>query len=71
MQKIATLDNEIESRLLDAELTSRDIPHMVVSYYDTAYDGLFQYSQGWGHVEAPVESKDEVLAILRDLRPTD
>ncbi len=71
MQKISVVENEVEAQLLDAELKNRDIPHLIVSYHDTAYDGLFQYSQGWGHVEAPDEFKDRVLAAIEDLRPTD
>jgi hypothetical protein len=66
--KIVVLENEIEAQLLGAELKTRNIPHLMRSYYDTAYDGLFQFSKGWGHVEAPVEFKDQILTILEDLR---
>ena len=67
-EKIAALNNEVEARLLDAILAERGIPHMVNSYYDTAYDGLFQAARGWGHVEAPPKHREEVIAILEDLR---
>ena len=66
--KIATLENEIEAGLLDAILTERNIPHLMRSYYDTAYDGLFQTQKGWGYVSAPEWFKEEVLEILTDLR---
>ena len=66
--KIATLENEIEARLLDSVLTERDIPHMMRSYFDTAYDGLFQTQKGWGTVNAPRDCQEEVLEILSDLR---
>ena len=42
--KVATLDNEVEVRLLESILNERDIPHRLRSYHDTAYDGLFQTS---------------------------
>ena len=69
--KIATIDNEIEAQLLEAELKSRQIPHVLVSYHDLLFDGAFQLSRGWGHVEAPVEYEAKILGILRDLRKAD
>ena len=66
--KVATLDNDIEAQLLDSILTERDIPHMMRSYYDTAYDGLFQTQKGWGYVSAPKDYHEEVLEIISDIR---
>ena len=40
------------------------------SYHDSAYDGVFQLSHGWGFVEAPAEFKAEILDILDDLKQT-
>jgi len=40
--KIGVLENAIEAQLLSSILDQRDIPHQIRSYYDTAYDGLFQ-----------------------------
>jgi len=67
VEKILLLSNEIEAGLMDSILTERGIPHMIASYYDTAYDGLFQATRGWGHLEAPAEYKEEILAIHRDV----
>ena len=69
VEKIVVLGNEVEARLLDSILTDRGIPHVIASYYDSAYDGLFQASRGWGHVEAPAEYRDEIVAIHNDLVP--
>ena len=66
--KIAILENEIEAGLLESILTERDIPHHIMSYYDTAYDGLFQTQKGWGRVSAPGIYQEEILEILSDLR---
>ena len=46
----------------------RGVPHAIQSYYDSAYDGLFQVSRGWGHVEAPEECQEEIAAILKAIR---
>ena len=66
--KIVTLENEIEAGLLDSILTERDVPHLMRSYYDTAYDGLFQTQKGWGYVSAPEGYREEIMEILADLR---
>ncbi len=67
-EKIAVLENEIESLRLGSELGARGIPYALRSYHDTAYDGLFQLSSGWGHVEAPPEYKEEIMGILEIIR---
>jgi shikimate 5-dehydrogenase len=66
--KVIVLDNDFEAQLLDSILEERDIPHLMVSYHDTAYDGLFQTQKGWGHVSAPAPFKQEILEILDEVR---
>ena len=66
-KKILVLGNEIEAGLMDSVLTERDIPHIMKSYHDSAYDGIFQAHKGWGHIEAPLRYKEEILAIHADL----
>ncbi len=68
VERIAVLDNEVQAELLDSVLSERNIPHLLRSYHDSAYDGLFQMPQGWGHVEAPVSFRDEILAIVEDIK---
>jgi len=67
-EKIATIENEVEALCLRTELEERGIPHAIQSHHDTAYDGLFQLSAGWGHVEAPSQRRQEILNILDALR---
>jgi hypothetical protein len=66
--KIAVLDNEVQAELADSVLSERGIPHLMQSYYDSALDGLFQTRAGWGHIEAPQEFRDEILAVLDDIK---
>jgi hypothetical protein len=66
--KIVILENEIEAGLLHSVLSERNIPHMMRSYHDTAYDGLFQTQKGWGFVSAPAHHQDEIIQIVNDLR---
>ena len=65
---IAILENIIEAQLIDSILNEQNIPHMVRSFYDTAYDGLFQFKMGWGELCAPLTYKQEIIDILNDVR---
>ena len=67
-EKILVLDNEVEAQLIDAVLSEQRIPHLMRTYHDRAYDGLWQQQQGWGHVEAPQDYKEQILSICEDLR---
>lgn len=66
--KVKILENEIEALLLDSILDERLIPHMVVSYHDTAYNGLYQTQKGWGYVKAPMKYHNEIVEILSQIR---
>jgi len=68
--KIAILDNEVEARLIESILKEREIPHMLRSYHDTAYDGLFQTQKGWGEIRASESYEEEILAIIDEVRET-
>jgi len=75
-EKVEVLDNNFEAQVLDSILNEREIPHLMRSFYDTAFDGLFQTQKGWGYVSAPGEYHEEIKEVLRDLRnnepgPTD
>jgi hypothetical protein len=67
-EKVDVLDNDFEAQLLDSVLNEREIPHLMRSFHDTAFDGLFQTQKGWGYVSAPGEYHEEITEILRDLR---
>lgn len=75
-EKVEVLDNHFEAQVLDSILNERQVPHLMRSFYDTAFDGLFQTQKGWGYVSAPGDYHEEIKEILRDLRnnepgPTD
>ena len=66
-EKIVILNNEVEARLLESILQESNIPYLLKSYHDSAYDGLWQTQMGWGHVEAPSEYKEEILRLYKDI----
>lgn len=68
LKKVAVLDSMVEAHVLESMLKQREIPHLIQSYHDSAYDGVFQGPRGWGHVEAPPSYEEEILMLLQDLR---
>jgi len=66
-EKILILENEIEARLIDELLKEKGIPHLIRSFHDSAYDGLFQFHSGWGRLDAPEEYRDEILKIYEEM----
>jgi hypothetical protein len=67
IKKILTLDNGIVAQILKNLLQERNIPHVIKSNYDSAYDGLFQLQKGWGYVEAPAEYEKEIIEIYNNI----
>jgi hypothetical protein len=66
--KAAVLDNDIEAQLVDSILNDQGIPHVMQSYHDTAYDGLFQTQRGWGQINAPFAFRDLILEVVAEVR---
>lgn len=66
--KIAIIENEFEAQLLQSILDEQGIVYYVRSYYDIAYDGLFQKSKGWGAVYAPEEYKKIIVDTIEGIR---
>jgi hypothetical protein len=67
-EKIVVVDSQVEARILEGVLNEHGIPHLIKSYHDSAYDGLFQAQKGWGHVAAPAEYKEEIKALYQGVK---
>ena len=67
--KILVFDNEFEAKLLDEILTEKNIPHLIRSYHDSVYDGLWQMQSSWGHLEAPEQYREEILQTFKTMSP--
>ena len=61
--RILDFNNEFEAKLLDEILNDKNIPHLIRSYHDSAYDGLWQMQSSWGNIEAPEEYRDEIQLV--------
>jgi hypothetical protein len=69
--RIATVENEVEARLLESMLSQQGIPFRLRTFHDSALDGIYQLQNGWGYVSAPPEYRETVLRILKNLRDSD
>lgn len=67
-KKILILENEMEAQRLSSILEEEGIPHMVRSYHDSVYDGIFQSQRGWGHLEAPEEYEDTINLLYNNMK---
>jgi hypothetical protein len=65
--RILVFNNEFEAKLLDEILNEKKIPHIIRSYHDSAYDGLWQTQSVWGDLEASEESRNEILQIFNEM----
>jgi len=62
--KILEFENEFEAARLSDILTEKNVPHLIRTYHDSAYDGLWQTQSNWGHIEAPEEFSEEIKQIF-------
>lgn len=67
IRQVVKLRNEVEASVMKAELEQRGIPHVIRSFHDSAYDGLYQMQSGWGAVEAAEEHRKEIEEVYADL----
>ncbi len=67
-KKIGIIDSMIEAQLIGSILEDRKIPHMIRSYHDTAYDGLYQVQKGWGEIRSPADWETQILDIIEEIR---
>jgi hypothetical protein len=67
-KKILTLSNEIEALRIMNILDNNKISHVIRSFHDSAYDGLFQNQYSWGVLEADEKDEARILDLLKDIR---
>jgi hypothetical protein len=65
--RILVFKSEIEARLLSGLLDQKNIPHMIRSFHDSAYDGMWQTQTCWGFLDADEENREEILKIYSEM----
>jgi len=64
-KRILIIENAVEAQRIKDILDSAGIPHIIRSFHDSAYDGLFQGQQGWGALLADKKHEKKILELLR------
>ncbi|MBN1255790.1 MAG: DUF2007 domain-containing protein [Deltaproteobacteria bacterium] len=67
-KKITVAENKFEADLIAQTLQEEEIPCMIRSYHDTAYDGIFIPQKGWAAVMVPEELEAKANAIISEIR---
>lgn len=65
--KILTLRTEAEAILLSGLLDQANIQHMLKSFHDSAYDGMWQTQTSWGTLHAYEEDRQAILDIYNNM----
>ncbi len=66
MKDVYQPENGSEAEVLKKILEEQGIAATVVSFHDTAYDGLFQVQRGWGVLRVAEEDYGRALQIIAE-----
>ncbi|HNY02457.1 MAG TPA: DUF2007 domain-containing protein [Bacteroidales bacterium] len=70
-KRILPLNSEIEAIRIREILEVNEIPHIINSYHDTAYNGVFQAQYGWGVLVADEADEERILAVLQEFQASE
>ena len=66
MKNLIQPDNSAEAQALQSLLEQHGIQSQVISFHDTAYDGLFQKQYGWGVIRVAENDLARAEEIIQD-----
>jgi hypothetical protein len=66
--KAGIVDNRFEGDRVSQVLNEAEIPFLIKSFLDTAYDGLYVPQKGWGAVMVPEEFEDEAQGVISEVK---
>ncbi len=68
--KAGVVDNRFQGDRIANALKEADIPFLIKSFHDTAYDGLYIPQKGWGAVLVPEEFYEETQDLIIEVKRT-
>jgi len=63
---VMVAESAFEADRVRSALEQEEIPVLVRTFQDTAYDGIYVSQQGWGYVEVPASQKARAETIVKD-----
>ena len=68
--RAGVVDNRFEGDRAGHVLKEAEIPYLIKSFQDTAYDGLFVFQKGWAMVLVPEAFREEAKRLLAEVKKT-
>jgi hypothetical protein len=68
--KAGIVENRFEGDRVSQALREADIPFLMKSFLDTAYDGLYLPQKGWGAVMVPERFREEAGKMISEVKKT-
>jgi hypothetical protein len=66
--KAGIVDTRFEGDRVAQALKEAEIPFLIQSFHDTAYDGLYILQKGWGAVLVPEEFHEQTEQLIVDIK---
>ena len=67
-EKAGTVENRFEGDRVSQVLAEAEIPFMLKSFLDTAYDGLYIPQKGWAAVMVPGEFRERAERLISEVK---
>jgi hypothetical protein len=68
--KAGIVENRFEGDRVSQALKEAEIPFLIKTFLDTAYDGLYLPQKGWGAVMVPERFREEVGKMISEVKKT-
>jgi len=66
--KAGVVENQFEGDRISQTLKEAEIPFLIKSFLDTAYDGLYVPQKGWGAVMVPERFREEAERMISEVK---
>jgi len=66
--KAGVVENRFEGDRISQVLNEGEIPFMIKSFLDTAYNGLYIPQKGWGVVMVPEGFHEEAKKLVKEVK---
>lgn len=66
--KAGVVENRFEGDRVSQTLKEAEIPFLIKSFLDTAYDGLYVPQKGWGAVMVPERFREEAEKMISEVK---
>ena len=66
--KAGIIENRFEGDRIRQALEEAQIPYLIKSFLDTAYDGLYIPQKGWGAVMVPEELREKAERVILEVK---